>query len=133
MIVCFDTNVLVSAIATRGLCADIVNVVLAEHRLIIGETVLIELRQVLLKKLRVPVAAASELGAFVRLNATVMAGAQALEFRELDKADLAVLGEAVAGMADVLVTGDQDLLRIAARAPIKILSPRGFWELLRGG
>jgi len=131
--VCFDTSVLVSAIATRGLCADIVNVVLAEHRLIVGETVLIELRQVLLKKLRVPVAAASELDAFLRLNATVIAGAQALEFRELDKADLAVLGEAVAGQADVLVTGDHDLLRIAARAPVKVLAPRGFWELLRGG
>ena len=47
MIVCFDTNVLVSAVATRGLCADIVNAALAEHQLIVGETVLMELRQVL--------------------------------------------------------------------------------------
>jgi putative PIN family toxin of toxin-antitoxin system len=132
VIVCFDTNVLVSAVATRGICADIVNVVLTEHRLIVGATVLGELRQVLLSKLRLPVGAANEMDAFLRLQCTVIAEAQVLDFRELDQADLAVLGEAVAGQTDVLVTGDQDLLRIAARAPIKILSPRGFWELLRG-
>ncbi|MEX0733746.1 MAG: putative toxin-antitoxin system toxin component, PIN family [Steroidobacteraceae bacterium] len=133
MIVCFDTNVLVSAVATRGICADIVNAALAEHRLIVGATVLSELRQVLLTKLRLPVAAANEMDAFLRLHATVISKAPPLEFRELEQNDRAVLAEAIAGRADVLVTGDQDLLRIAARAPIKIVSPRGFWALLRGG
>jgi len=32
----------------------------------------------------------------------------------------------VAGQADVLVTGDNDLLEAAERAPILIVSPRGF-------
>lgn len=133
MIVCFDTNVLVSAVATRGICADIVNAALAEHRLVVGVTVLSELRQVLLTKLRLPVAAANEMDAFLRLHATVISKGAALEFRELEQNDRAVLAEAIAGRADVLVTGDQDLLRIAARVPIKIVSPRGFWALLRGG
>jgi len=30
-----------------------------------------------------------------------------------------------------LVTGDRDLLDIAADAPIKIVDPRGFWDLVR--
>lgn len=132
MNVCFDTNVLVSAVAARGLCADIVNVVLAEHRLIVGATVLGELRQVLQHKLRVPVATVSELDAFLRLHATVIAKSRVLDIRGLDEGDLAVLSEAVSGKAEVLVTGDQELLGIAARAPIKVASPRGFWELLRG-
>jgi predicted nucleic acid-binding protein len=38
---------------------------------------------------------------------------------------------AVAGAAAVLVTGDEDLLAVAAEAPIRILAPRSFWELLR--
>lgn len=131
MIVCFDTNVLVSAVATRGLCADIVNAALAEHQLIVGETVLAELRQVLRKKLRVPVAAINEMDAFLRLHARVIAAAPTLEMPLLDDKDRKVLAEAVAGRADVLVTGDQDLLGVAPKAPIRILSPRGFWELLR--
>ena len=131
MNVSFDTNVLVSAIATRGLCADIFNAALAEHQLIVGETVLTELRQVLRQKLRLPMAAVDEIEAFLRLHATVIASAPVLEMPGLDENDRAVLAEAVTGKADVLVTGDQDLLKIASKAPIKILSPRGFWELLR--
>ena len=131
MNVSFDTNVLVSAIATRGLCADIFNAALAEHQLIVGETVLTELRQVLRQKLRLPMAAVDEIEAFLRLHATVIASAPVLEMPGLDENDRAVLAEAVTGKADVLVTGDQDLLKIASKAPIKVLSPRGFWELLR--
>jgi uncharacterized protein len=131
VIVCFDTNVLVSAVATRGLCADIVNAALAEHQLIIGPTVLAELRQVLLRKLRVPLAVVDEVDAFLRLHATVVAAAQDQAIEGLDVSDSAVLAEAIAGRAVVLVTGDQDLLAYGARTPIKILSPRGFWELLR--
>lgn len=131
MIVCFDTNVWVSAVATRGICADLLTVALAEHRLIVGPTVLSELRHVLLTKLKVQTAVTSEIDALLRLHATLVSEAPRLNFPELDASDQAVLSEAVAGQADMLVTGDQDLLRIAARAPVKILSPRGFWEILR--
>jgi len=34
-----DTNILVSGVATRGLCADVIRLVLAEHELITGEVV----------------------------------------------------------------------------------------------
>ena len=53
MRVFLDTNVLVSAIATRGICEDIVQKTLAEHQLVVGETVLTELRSVLSRKFRV--------------------------------------------------------------------------------
>jgi predicted nucleic acid-binding protein len=39
------------------------------------------------------------------------------------------LVSAVAGAADVLVTGDRDLLAVAMKAPLKVGEPRGFWEL----
>jgi predicted nucleic acid-binding protein len=45
--VCLDTNVLVAAFATRGLCADVLRTVLAEHDLVVGEVILAELRRVL--------------------------------------------------------------------------------------
>ena len=37
----------------------------------------------------------------------------------------------VEGRADVRVTGDRDLLDIAGAAPVKIVDPRGFWDLVR--
>jgi uncharacterized protein len=35
-----DTNVLVSAFATRGLCADLLELVLLEHDLVLGRWVI---------------------------------------------------------------------------------------------
>jgi hypothetical protein len=49
-----DTNVLAAAFTTRGLCADLVRSVLAEHQLITGEVILGELNDVLVKRFRLP-------------------------------------------------------------------------------
>jgi uncharacterized protein len=130
--VCLDTNVLVSALATRGLCADVLTLVLAEHDLILGEQVLTELRRVLEKKLRVPRRRVEEVEAFLRAQAHVAEGGARPLIKVRDPADVKVLAEAVSGQADILVTGDRDLLDIAAKAPLRIVTPRGFWELVRG-
>lgn len=44
-----------------------------------------------------------------------------------------ILASAVLGRADVLVTGDRDVLAVSAEAPIQVLSPRQFWDSLRAG
>ena len=131
MIVFFDTNVLVSAVATRGLCADVVNAAFAEHQVVVGETVLRELREVCREKLRLPAPLVDELLAFLRLHARVVkaTGAPGLDIR--DPKDRAMVAEALASTAEVLVTGDQELLEIRPPGKLKITSPRGFWELLR--
>jgi len=129
--VALDTNVLVSAVATRGLCADVFNLVLAEHQLVVGETVLAELRRVLSEKMRVPDTTIDELVALLRQEAIVVTTADELPIKIRDQSDLPVLSEAVAGNAEVLVTGDGDLTEIAVELPLRILSPRGFWEQLR--
>ena len=131
MRVAFDTNVLVSAVATRGLCADIFNLVLAEHPLVVGETVLAEVRRVLKQKIRVPEGIIGEFEALLRAEALVVAKAKTLPISVRDKSDMPVLAEAIAGEAEVLVTGDRDLLELTAKVPLNILSPRGLWERLR--
>jgi len=49
-----DTNVLVSAFTARGLCADLLEVILTDHQLMTGEFVLKEFERVLITKLNVP-------------------------------------------------------------------------------
>jgi predicted nucleic acid-binding protein len=48
-----------------------------------------------------------------------------------DPADRWVFATAVAGQADVLVTGGQDLPAVREESSLLILEPRAFWELLR--
>lgn len=130
MRVYLDTNVLVSAVATRGLSADVLQVVLAEHQLVVGEVVLGELRRVLRQKLKLPLGTVDEIDAFLRFQGAVIDTIAALDLDIRDPSDLRILGEVLAGKADLLVTGDRDLLELK-KPPLRILAPRGFWDLLR--
>jgi putative PIN family toxin of toxin-antitoxin system len=129
--VALDTNVVVSALATRGLCADLLRLALAEHTVVLGETVLSETARVLRIKFRFPPDQRRALDGMLRRHADVVPAAQPLAIATRDPDDRAVLAEAVAGAADVLVTGDRDLIDVAGRAPLPILTPRQFWEQLR--
>ena len=133
MKVLLDTNVLVSAFATRGLCADVLRQVLAEHELLVGERVLREVGRVLRAKLRVPQPVIDEIEQFLRTKTVVAATGTRATAKVRDANDARILAEAAAGGADVLVTGDRDLLDFADRSPLRIVTPRGFWELLKAG
>jgi putative PIN family toxin of toxin-antitoxin system len=127
----FDTNALASALATRGLCADLYRLVVAEHELLTGEVNLAELRRVLRERFHVPAALVKEAELTLRQNTIVPVPKRTLAIKIRDPDDAWVLASAVAGEADALVTGDKDLLSIAKQAPLKILDPRQLWELLR--
>ena len=132
MRVFLDTNVLVAAFATRGLCADVFRLVLAEHELLVSPALIEEITRNLTKKIRVPDQVVREIVAFLRASASTVEGAPErppIVVRDPD--DVVILGEALSGGADVLVTGDKDLLVLGKVGALRILDPRGFWELVR--
>ncbi len=133
MRVFLDTNVLVSAVATRGICADLLRLVASEHDLVVGEVVLTELRRVLAVRMRLPADRLNEVETFLRTY-EVIAKPDAMDPVPVrDEADRWVLANARAAHADVLITGDADLLAVAATAGLRIVTPREFWEELRRG
>ncbi len=129
MRVFLDTNVLVSAFATRGLCADVLRLVLAEHTLVTSDVVVRELERVLRSRIRLPRTKVEDIVAFLREHEVVPKPPVPSSLPIRDEDDRWVLASAVAGAAEVLVTGDSDLLNVAAQAPLKIVDPRGFWQL----
>lgn len=132
MRVFLDTNVLVSAFATRGLSADVFRLVLAEHELIVGQIVLDELRRVLRKKIGLPESAVREALTTVEEHRVVPTAETDPGVEVADPPDARVLATALAAGADVLVTGDRDLLSVNDRVEeLRSLDPRGFWEELR--
>ena len=133
MRVFLDTNVLVSAFATRGLCADVLRHILAEHDLIIGEVVIVELRRVLRDRIKIPAPVITSIEQLLRDQIVVSKPSEPHSLPIRDPDDRWVLASATDGKADVLVTGDSDLLDVAPRSPITIVDPRGFWTMVRGG
>jgi putative PIN family toxin of toxin-antitoxin system len=81
--------------------------------------------------MRVPDEVIAEFEALLRAEASVVAKAKTVSIPVRDKSDMPVLAEAISGKAEVLVTGDRDLLEVTVKVPLDILSPRGLWERLR--
>ena len=132
MRVFLDTNVLISAFAARGLCADLMRLVLAEHEVMTGDVNLVELRRVLATRFKADTARVDAIEQLLRDQTVVPKPAALLALKVRDADDAWVLASAVAGNAEMLVTGDQDLLVLARRAPLPVLSPRDAWSRLRG-
>ena len=133
MRVALDTNILVSALVTRGLSTDVIRLVLAKHDLILTETILNELGQVLRKKFGVPDSRVefviNKFQKYVQTQKSKFTGSLEL-IRDPD--DRLVLAVVIEARADILITGDKDFLDVRDRIPeILIKTPREFWELVR--
>jgi putative PIN family toxin of toxin-antitoxin system len=130
--VVLDTNVLLAAFGARGLCEALYTACLEGHELAISEHILGELRRQLTRAFRIPAREADEIVAFVRGHSELVAPAKVPATACRDPDDLPVLGTAIAARADLLVTGDQDLLELKRHAGIPIVTPRECYERLAG-
>ena len=131
--VCLDSNVLVAAFIARGLCADLLKLVISENDLVIPEVVAEEVSRVLTSKLKVSPNALSAVEAVLERCTIVPSTNLPSPISLRDPDDERVLADAISSGAEILVSGDQDLLVAAEDSPIRILSPRAFLTLARGG
>lgn len=128
MRVFLDTNVLVSAFATRGVCEGLLRYVLAEHDLVTGEVVLAELERILLTRFRLSAEAVTDVLLLLQEFPVVPRPDAPSQVDIRDADDAWVLASALAAEADVLVTGDKDLLdlRQEQEIGIQVMDPREF-------
>lgn len=131
MRVVLDTNVLLAAFLTHGVCAGLYEECLLQADLVTSEHILRELADRLVVKGRFPKADAQAVIRAVRKDAELTMPAPLAERVARDPDDDWVLATAVAGKADVIVTGDRDLLALKRYEGIPIVTPRRFLELLQ--
>jgi len=126
-----DTNVLASAAATRGLCADVLREVFASHDLFISEQVLNELRRVLGLKFGVGQGLIDDFIQPLHQDSVLAQPSRVPKIKLQDTEDLTILAAAITAGAEVLITGDKELLDLGRVEDMEILSPRQFWEKLK--
>ena len=127
MRVVVDTNVLISAqISTQGASRRLLNRLIADHDVILSDVILGEVAETLLTKFSYESALVSNV--IVEL-VKVVEIVEPVTFEEQvcrDPDDDAILGTAVAGNADCIVTGDSDLLVLERFRDVDIISPSEF-------
>lgn len=135
MIAVLDTSVLFAAFAfPKGLCARLFEMSLGRHELATSAFILDELARHLRGKTTLGDADVDEVLATVREAGPMVVPAPVEPSACRDPDDLPILGTAVAARADVLITGDKDLLVLGVFQGVAILSPREFFDrFLAGG
>jgi uncharacterized protein len=131
MIAVFDTNVLIAAIITEGICSKLLHRARAgEFSLVSCPFIMMELRRTLSKKFRL---SHDELSSAMEPISESISRVieHSLKVKDIcrDVDDDNIIACAVAAKAAYLVTGDSDLLDIKSYRDIKIITPRDFEAL----
>jgi putative PIN family toxin of toxin-antitoxin system len=116
--VLLDTNVLIAAFVARGTCSELLEYCVRNHTLVTSKPLLRELAETLAGKFGYKGQETREVLEPALLNPPVCR----------DPDDDVVLGSALAGACDCIVTGDKDLLVLERFREIPILMPAEFWR-----
>ena len=130
MKIVMDTNVLASAATTRGLCADVLREVFAEHDLVVCKQITDELQRILIDKFGIDPPLVGDFLWLIRQDTIFVEPEIVPNVVLKDKDDLGILAAAIASKADILVTGDKELQELKRIGTTAILSPREFWQKL---
>ena len=133
MRVVLDTNVIIAAFATRGLCFELFELCLDGHEVIISEQMLLEVKRNLAVKIRLPENVVRDIVGYLRDSFEVVEPELLDKPLCRDSSDNTVIGTALKGKAGFIITGDDDLLVLKNYRGINIVCPRGFWNFLKQG
>jgi uncharacterized protein len=129
--VLLDSSVLIAGVISRaGTCATLLEDVLNDHEWITSDFILGELSRKLRDKFKYPEDEIAEIRETVMLSAEFVTPIEIPKEACRDPNDLPILGTTIAGRAEVIITGDKDLLALETFRGIPIVRPGEFWKLL---
>ncbi|MBI4651718.1 putative toxin-antitoxin system toxin component, PIN family [Candidatus Desantisbacteria bacterium] len=126
-----DTNVILAAFASRGLCNSIFELCLDRYEIVISEEILEELARNMHDKIKLPASKTKHIITFLKENCIVSKIHEADKSKCEDKNDLHILGLAQKSGAKYVITGDKDLLKTKVYKNTKFVAPRDLWEINR--
>ncbi len=129
MNVVLDTNVLVAAFSTRGLCTLLFEIALNRHRLFISPYQIKEIIRAFQRTASLPPKVIRDILRYLRDIGSIVEPDPLPKRACQDRFDDRLLALAKHVRADCLVTGDTDLLVMKRYRGVKIVTPRQFWEM----
>jgi len=131
MKVILDSNVIVAAFSSRGLCQSLFELCLDRFDIIVSDHILSEIFKILHKKFKMP---REKVEAIIDyLNEFC----ECVDYKKLENAvcrdkdddEILALGQCI--RVDYIITGGQDLLVLKSFNSIPIVQPREFWNIAR--
>ena len=127
----FDTNILIAAFLTEGLCSGLlIRARKQAFNLILCDDIIREFEGILVKKLKLTSTDISEISAIVSEAASeILHKLNPIPNICRDPNDDMIIACAIDATADYIVTGDEDLLILKKYKDIVIMNPRNFEAL----
>ena len=127
----FDTNVLIAAFLTEGLCSGLlIRARKQAFNLVLSDDIIQEFEGILIKKFKLTSADISEVSAIVSEAASeILHNLGPISNICRDPNDDMIIRCAIDAAANYIVTGDEDLLILKRYKDIVIINPRDFEAL----
>ena len=127
MKVVFDSNIFISAFAIPGSQAEkaILKMIQSNHSLIISKEIIDEILSVLTRKFSMDREAVSRTAVYLADLSSIVRATQKIKVLK-DEPDNRILECAVAGGAEMIVTGDKAMLSLKQFEGIKIISLKEY-------
>jgi len=123
-----DSSVLIAAFARPGVCTQLLDEVVASHKLFCSDYIVNEVSRKLREKFGIPHSIVSEIVKDLKSLAQFIEPLTIAKEVCRDPKDLPVLGTAAACGAQYLITVDKDLLAIGEYQGVVIIKPGDFWR-----
>ena len=127
MKVVLDSNVLVAAFATHGVCYDLFEYCLKNSTILCSDHIANEVEGILVQKIKIPAKKTSEIIHFLKQQAQWIVPENIIIENLRDPNYQKVMATALTGGAEYLITGDKDMLVLKMVKKTIILTPRDFW------
>lgn len=129
MKVVLDTNVLIAAFITHGTCNELLEHCAVNHEIVLSRFILNELRDKLVRKFGFTEHEADGVVQLLTTRCTIVTPLPLTKPICRDTDDDTIIGTALAGTCDCVVTGDKDLLDLQRVRGVQMVSPSDFWRM----
>lgn len=129
MKIVLDTNVLIAGFISHGTCNELIEHCALNHKVVISQFILREFKQKLINKFAFTTHEAESAADLLESRFEVVTPLELDEPVCRDADDDQVIGTALAGNCECIVTGDKDLLDLRHIKLIRMVSPSNFWAL----
>jgi len=125
--VVLDSNVLVAAFATHGICYDLFEYCLRNTTILCSDYISGEVERIVIDKIKIPAKKTSEIIQYLKNQTQWIIPESEIIENLRDPNDCMIIATALSGEADYLITGDKDMLILKKIKKTVIISPREYW------
>lgn len=127
MRVVLDSNVLVAAFATHGVCHDLFEHCLKNTTILCSDFIAGEVERILIDRIKIPAKKVAEITHYLKNQSQWIIPERVIIANLRDPNDHMIIATALSGAADYLITGDKGMIVLKKIKRTIIISPREYW------